>query len=186
VPGFYPAGGGEFTARITPTMQLSPVSLTERGELKARRVHVYLVHLPSEIGKREVALLTKHFAPDEILPPVNFPSSTGPGNVILIERIHEHVTEIVSSFGEKGVSAELVVDRAVKAYREYHASGAVVGEHLADQLLIPFALAGGGEFLTLRPSRHALTNIQTIAQFIDQPVGFHEESETTWRCVVGK
>ena len=51
--------------------------------------------------------------------------------------------------------------------REHLLSGAPVGEHLADQLLLPLALAGRGTFVTTRLTRHATTNIDVIRQFVD-------------------
>jgi RNA 3'-terminal phosphate cyclase (ATP) len=184
-PGFYPAGGGVFSAKILPTVKLKPLSLLEHGAIKSRRVHIYLANLPEEIAKREAALLVKYFAPDEILPPyLDFPNSPGPGNVILLEKIHEHVTEIVTSFGEKGVPVETVVRHALEAYNAHQASGAVVGEYLADQLMIPLALAGSGEFICGHPSKHARTNGETIEQFLDVGIDFRKETETTWRCVI--
>jgi RNA 3'-terminal phosphate cyclase (ATP) len=44
--------------------------------------------------------------------------------------------------------------------------GAPVGEHLADQLLIPLALAGGGSYVTGQPSLHTTTNIEVIKKFL--------------------
>jgi RNA 3'-terminal phosphate cyclase (ATP) len=46
------------------------------------------------------------------------------------------------------------------------ASGGPVGEHLADQLLLPLALSAGGEFRTGRPSQHTLTNRDIIERFL--------------------
>jgi RNA 3'-terminal phosphate cyclase (ATP) len=184
-PGFYPAGGGMFRAKILPTVKLKSLSLLEHGAIKSRRVHIYLANLPEEIAKREAALLVKYFAPDEILPPyLDFPNTPGPGNVILLEKIHEHVTEIVTSFGEKGVPVETVVRHAIEAYHAHQACGAVVGEYLADQLMIPLALAGSGEFICGHPSDHALTNGEIIEQFLDVGIDFRKETETTWRCVI--
>jgi RNA 3'-terminal phosphate cyclase len=45
-----------------------------------------------------------------------------------------------------------------------------VGEHLADQLLLPLALAGGGSFLTVPLSRHATTNALVLQAFLDVEV----------------
>jgi RNA 3'-terminal phosphate cyclase (ATP) len=64
------------------------------------------------------------------------------------------VTEVFTGFGARGVAVEAVADQAVQAARRYLASEAAVGEYLADQLLVPMALAGGGLFTTLPPSRH--------------------------------
>jgi RNA 3'-terminal phosphate cyclase (ATP) len=47
-----------------------------------------------------------------------------------------------------------VAKRAVDAARSYLASEAVVGQHLADQILLPMALAGGGKFLTMPVTQH--------------------------------
>ena len=45
-----------------------------------------------------------------------------------------------------------------------------VGEHLADQLLLPLAVAGGGRFRCDELSLHATTNIETIGAFLDIPI----------------
>ena len=42
-----------------------------------------------------------------------------------------------------------------------------VGQHLADQLLAPLALAGGGSFRTLAPSGHTRTDAQVVERFLD-------------------
>jgi RNA 3'-terminal phosphate cyclase (ATP) len=41
-----------------------------------------------------------------------------------------------------------------------------VGEHLADQLLVPMALAGAGTFRTGPLSLHARTNLDVIERFV--------------------
>ncbi len=58
-----------------------------------------------------------------------------------------------------------------------------VCEHLADQLLIPMALAGCGAFVTTEPTLHTLTNMAVIEQFL--PVRFTSSSdEHRWRIEV--
>jgi RNA 3'-terminal phosphate cyclase (ATP) len=44
------------------------------------------------------------------------------------------------------------------------------GEHLADQLLLPFALAGGGAFTAEKLNLHSRTNMEIIRCFL--PVDF--------------
>ena len=80
------------------------------------------------------------------------------------------MTEVVTGFGQRGVRAEDVAGRAVDEIRRYLASNAAVGEHLADQLLLPMAAGTGGEFTTIRPSPHTTTNIETIRRFIGAEV----------------
>ncbi|HVW03120.1 MAG TPA: RNA 3'-terminal phosphate cyclase, partial [Planctomycetaceae bacterium] len=55
-----------------------------------------------------------------------------------------------------------------------------VGEHLADQLLLPFALAGWGRFLTVTPSLHFETNVAVIQQFLDIDIASTELDEDHW------
>ena len=86
--------------------------------------------------------------------------------MLLIEVECEQVTEVFCAFGERGVRAEMVAEKAVAEARRYLDAGVPVGEHLADQLLVPMALAGGGAFKTLPLSGHARTNIDVIETFL--------------------
>jgi RNA 3'-terminal phosphate cyclase (ATP) len=73
-------------------------------------------------------------------------------------------------FGEKGVSTESVAKRAVDAARDYLASEAVVGRHLADQSLLPMALAGDGEFVTMPVTQHFESHVGIIEKFFSRKV----------------
>ena len=57
-------------------------------------------------------------------------------------------------------SATLVLQtmEAVQAARTWLEAEVPVDEYLADQLLLPLALADGGSFRTTKPSLHATTN----------------------------
>ena len=71
-----------------------------------------------------------------------------------------------SAYGRLGKPSESVADEAVAAFRTYHASEAAVELHLADQLLLPMALATGAFLFTVaRPTGHLMTNAWTIDQF---------------------
>ena len=74
--------------------------------------------------------------------------------------------EVFTGFGRQGVTAERVAKDCVRKVRRYLAADIPVGEYLADQLMLPMALAGGGEFYSLAPSRHAMTNAEIIKQFL--------------------
>jgi RNA 3'-terminal phosphate cyclase (ATP) len=69
--------------------------------------------------------------------------------------------------------------------RRYLAADVSVGEHLADQLLLPLALAGGGSFLTLAPSLHARTNLEVIGAFLPLTVDLGELGRGRWRVSMG-
>ena len=93
--------------------------------------------------------------------------SPGPGNVLLVSLAFEHVTELFCGFGQRGVRAETVAARTVAEARRYLDADVPVGQHLADQLLLPMALAGGGSFRTQPLTPHTRTNMEVIKRFID-------------------
>ena len=68
------------------------------------------------------------------------------------------------------MSAEDVAKHAAEQARAYMHSTAAVDEHLADQLLLPFALAGKGSFTATSLNMHAKTNMEVIRAFL--PVRF--------------
>lgn len=161
--GFYPAGGGEVRAEIVPS-PLAPLLLAERGRIVRRRAEALVSNLPLAIAERELRVVGWE---DAAARPVE---SAGPGNVVMLHVEAEHASELVTAFGAKGVPAERVAERAVAEMERYLAADVPVGEHLADQLLVPLALAGRGGFRTLRLSSHALTNASLIERFL--PVKF--------------
>lgn len=172
-PGFYPAGGGHFTVHIEPADQLRRLELLERGDIRARRVTALVANLPKHIGQRECRVIAQKTGWNEACFTIDLvESSRGPGNVVLIELESEHVTEVFAGFGQLGVRAEAVAMRALDEARDYLAAGVPVGKHLADQLLLPLAIAahlgpGGGTFRTMALSPHATTHIEIIHRFLD-------------------
>src|SRR5439155_748866 len=78
--------------------------------------------------------------------------------------------------GRFTVGTEAVAERVANEVKRHLGAEVPVGEHLADQLLVPLALAGGGSFVTLPLTSHAQTNIDIVRRFLDltfavEPVG---------------
>jgi len=103
---------------------------------------------------------------------------------VTIEIECEHVTEVFTGFGERGLRSEAVAEKAVQQARRYIASEAAVADYLADQLLIPIAMAGIGSFTTLPLSRHATTNIEVIGKFLDVAIEASQLADRVWRVEV--
>ena len=165
--GFYPAGGGRFFANIEPAPKLSPLHLHARGPAKRNLAKAVVAALPGDIAKRELAQIEKKLGwTGEQLQIRQLPQAWGPGNILTLEIESENVTEVFTSFGMKGVSAEAVAEQVFHEARRYLACDAPVGPHLADQLLLPLALAGGGSFVTYELTEHTRTNIQVIQRFL--------------------
>jgi len=182
-PGFYPAGGGSWEAAISPS-KLRPITIDEAGARVSQRIRADVSVLPYLIAEREVATA---------LQLLNWPTDCGQsrtvradghGNVVMAEIAHETITEMFTGFGERGVSSEAVAAGVVDEVRAYLAIGAPVGPHLADQLLLPLALAGGGAFVTGGLSEHTRTNIAVIEKFLAIKIGVEKIDETRWRLSV--
>lgn len=174
-PGFYPAGGGRFTVNIQPASQLKPLELLEAGAVRGRVARAVVAGLPRSIAERELEVLAKKLCwePDALRVEVA-PDSSGPGNIVTVELAYEHLTEVFTSFGQKGIKAESVAERVAKEVRRYLSAQVPVGEHLADQLMVPLALAGGGAYKTMPLSQHAITNRKVIGMFLDVPIAVEE------------
>lgn len=182
-PGFYPAGGGKVEVSVQPAPRLERLDLLERGPITHRRARIMLAGLPRHIAEREIAVLRRQLGwPEDCCALQLLDRRCGPGNAILVELGSEQVTEVFTAFGERGVRAETVAETAAAQAARYLVAGVPVGEHLADQLLLPLALAGAGAFKTLPLSSHALTNIETLRLFLDTRIAV--ESTGDGACIV--
>lgn len=185
-PGFYPAGGGKLHVEIAPAGRLTPLTLVERGEIQRRHCRATVANLPEHIGRRELATAAAVLDwPEECLELRQYQGSYGPGNVVSLEIESEHVTEVFTGFGRRGVPAEKVAGEAAAEAERYLAAGVPVAEHLADQLLLPLALAGGGEYITLKPTLHLTTNADIIRLFLRVRISIEEQAGGHWRVAAG-
>lgn len=185
--GFYPAGGGKFAVEITPCAKLKRLDLLERGKLISQNAKALVANLPRHIAERELQTVRRKMEWQESqLQVEETDNSSGPGNLVMIELEYAKVTEIFTSFGEKNTRAEVVAERAAKEAKEYLRTDAAVGEHLADQLLLPMALGEGGSFTTSKPSLHTLTNIEVIKKFLEVEIVATNVTDKLWRIEVSR
>src|SRR5947208_1480889 len=185
--GFYPPGGGRLHLMIEPTSSRNRLELVERGAILATRARALVVNLPPGIAERELGVVREKLGwADKQLLLETSNNAYSPGNVLTIEIESEQLTEIMTGIGERGVRAETVAERAVKEAQQYLTHNAPVGEHLADQLLIPLALAGGGSYLTGALSLHTTTNIEIIKRFLDVDISVTPAGDEMWRIDVNR
>jgi RNA 3'-terminal phosphate cyclase (ATP) len=165
--GFYPRGGGSISVDITPSERLLSLSLIEAGPQREYRAAAFVAGLPVDIANREAATLRRYLKwSDEQVSAVELPDRIGVGNYMVVTLEHEHVCEIYTAIGQLGIRGEDLARKLAKSVQIHLNADVPVGEQLADQLLLPMALAGAGEFVTSTPSLHTTTNIEIIEKFL--------------------
>jgi RNA 3'-terminal phosphate cyclase (ATP) len=186
-PGFYPAGGGRIEVDIEPVAELAPLDLVERGTLHRVEARAIIAGLPGDIAVRELAAVERVLGwPEEARRIEQLPEALGPGNVLMLEAEFDGVTEMTSGFGQLGVPAQTVGEKAAKRMAGFLASPAAIGPYLADQLLLPLALAGAGRFTTVKPSRHTLTGAALIPRFLEAGFRIGEQANGAFLVEVAK
>ena len=174
--GFYPAGCGRIELHVKPAKAWRRLSLRERGDLQDALVTAIGSSLEKSILVDELRIFQAGL--DGI---VDFRSemadvkSAGPGNVLIAKLRYDNITEIFSVCGSLGVSRQSVAKRTVGYARQYIFRNWVVGQFLADQLMLPMALGAGGDYLTGRPTLHSETNRAIIRRFMDVNIDFRKE-----------
>jgi RNA 3'-terminal phosphate cyclase (ATP) len=169
--GWYPAGGGEITLKVQSNGgTLRPITLTERGQLRHVRGTAAVSNLPSHIAQRMANRATNVLKDAGIQSHVEAAhvEATGPGAGIFLIAEYEHGTSGFAAYGRKGLPSERVADSACHDLIAHHRSGAATDMHLADQLVLPAALAkDSSRWTTCRITQHLLTNTWVVRQFLD-------------------
>jgi RNA 3'-terminal phosphate cyclase (ATP) len=185
-PGFFPAGGGRFHAKVEPVKRLARLALLERGPIRSRRARIWNSKLAESVAQRELTVIREElkWRPEECSIET-VPHPLGPGNAVVLMLETEHLTGVFTSFGERGRPAEEVARSAAGAAKAWLEANVPVDEHLADQLLLPMALAGGGSFRATQPSLHTTTNAEVIQRFLPLPIRTEQESQLAWLVKLG-
>ena len=177
--GYMDIGGGSVTAEIIPagpTEQAEPGSfaLEEGGSFSGATAFIYAHGLPEGVVEREAAVLaSRPYAALGLnegnieISQAGAPDSpeAGSGNMVLVKVCQGGFKTVFGECGWRGRSAEVVARQACKRALCFLRSGAPVEAHLADQLLVPLALAGGGTFVTERVTKHTQTCLDVIRLF---------------------
>ena len=180
-PGFAPAGGGRWNVAIDPVRKLKPIELMERGAILHQRCQATIAALPRHIAERELASAAEVLDwPAECFEVEELPPEYGPGNIVKVSIDSEHISQVFTSFGQRGVRAERVGHDAAEQACRYLEADVPVGDCLADQLLLPMALAGVGRYKTLPPTRHAQTNMEVIRLFLGVQFSTTEVADGQW------
>jgi RNA 3'-terminal phosphate cyclase (ATP) len=180
--GFYPEGGGEFTARIEPAHAMPPLDLRHRGTLREVEVVSIVGGLGFEVADRQAARALRGLRDAGIAAEaerVPVPAHASRGGHVLIVSSFERTRAGHGAVGGRERSPEQTADDAVAACREHLSRGAAVDRHLGDQLLLPAALLAAGavpaapgvvpatRYTVCAVTKHLLTNADVIRRFLD-------------------
>lgn len=168
--GWYPAGGGVVQAAVEPCPSW-PGLVAERPDGQARaplRGLSLVSRLPVHIAERQRSRALERLAAAGLEADIvieNDRAARGPGTFLWLARPGRAG---FSALGRRGLPAERVADAAVDACRAWHASGAAVDEHVADQLVPLLALARSPSSFTC-PAMTA--HLRTVAAVTTQLTG---------------
>ena len=173
--GYYPRGGGEVLVSVSP-LPLRPAALDAPGALQSVSGLAHVANLPEHIATRMRASALERLAsvrgvmPDIACRVLGPDDAIGQGGAIVAWARADGTVLGAGRVAERGVRAEALGEAAGEELAADLAAGAAVDVHAADQLLVYFALAGGGALTTRSVSLHARTCMWLIEQFL--PVHF--------------
>jgi RNA 3'-terminal phosphate cyclase (ATP) len=187
--GWYPQGGGEVTVDVEGRagLPLAPLQLTERGGLRQIWGLSAYSNLPAHVGERQRQRIEQLLREANLAPwtgTVQAPAP-GPGSAVLLVAECENVVAGFSALGARGKPAERVAEEACADFLRWWRSGAAVEMHLADQLVLPLALAAGpSTYTTCRVTQHLLTNAWVVQQFLPAQIEIEGQEGAAGRVLV--
>ena len=171
--GFYPKGGGRVVVKVEGNADLHPVTLVFRGGNAELRGVSVVANLPRKIAERQRDRALQRLRAEGRSAEIELVEADAPGagTFLLLVAETAGIPAAFSSLGERGKPAERVADEAVDALLDFLKAEAAVDPHLADQVILPMALAPGTSRLTTsRVTQHLLTTVQLVQQLLGCPV----------------
>lgn len=180
--GYYPKGGGEAEVTVDSRGNRSGGLNEERTEPGGIRGIINITDLPLKIAERIKRSITESL-PDKYSPEINI-EHTGTGKSqgvgVVLAATGGNIILGASSLGERGKPAEKVGKEAAGLLMREINSGSSVDMYMADQLLPYMAFANpGSSYITGNLTKHTLTNIWTIQQFLGDVFEIEEKTNIT-------
>lgn len=170
-PGWYPAGGGcvriSFAGRSRAGNLIKPIERLRRGRLLEIRGYSLTSRLPLHVGRRLAVRAQSDLLPLGLCPRITVEDREAdcPGAALVLAAEYENGAASFSALGQRGKPAERVADEACDELLAFHRADAAFDRHLADQLILPAALAAAaGE--SLFTVDRATPHLETIAAVV--------------------
>ena len=183
--GFFPAGGGKVRVTVNPAGagELKKPDLCCTGKLLGSSVLAAVARIPWAIAEDECNTIVNAAEFEVTQKKAISVDSPGPGNVAMLRLDFEQCSAMFTGFGELGVSRKKIAAAIYREANRFYKSTAAVDPHLADQILLPMALAGGGAFTTTEPTEHTLTNMKVIELFLPVTHECSQVAAKLWKIV---
>ena len=169
--GFYPKGGGLIRAVIPPGRgrPIRPVNCTYRGRLVEVTGSSMVANLPESVGERQRRRVTHRLGGAGLAHAIDLvqPPARGKCTAVTLLARFAHAQSCHTALGERGKPAERVADEALDQFFAHLQTGACLDRYLADQVLLPLALAEGpSAFTTSKVTEHLKTNAEVVRRFL--------------------
>ena len=168
--GFYPKGGGQLRAHVSPWRQaMAPARLEERGALLAVAIVSGAAKLRGDVAERQAEAARARLWEERRLEAelvVQHPEAAAPGSYLMLCACFENGRAAFGLLGMRGVRAEIIGDRGARRLLKFLDGPGAVDPQLADQLAVPLALSGaGGRVSTPEVTRHLETVAEVLRAF---------------------
>ncbi len=168
--GFYPRGGGELRAQVSPWRRPATLDITKRGALVAVRGVAGQARMKGDPARRAAGAAQALFWEKRRIESaweVSELQSASPGAFVQVEAVFENGRAAFAQLAERGLRGEVLGERlARRLLRFMDDEEAAVDPWLADQLAVPFALAqGGGRATTSEVTSHLETVAGVLRKF---------------------
>lgn len=180
--GFYPRGGAKCVFQFKGHDMLSPLNLTEKGELL--KVEIFSIASQSLMGRhvaeRQADAFTKKVKLNvDVNRHINYVKSLNPGSGLTVVGIYSSGSRIGCFVpGERRITAEQVAGLCAKIWERNSHGSAAVDEYAADQLIVPlFLTEGKSEISVPTISSHTKTNIDLTQKFIKRKTNIERKSD---------
>ena len=171
--GFYPKGGGRVAVEIDGNADLRSISLVSHEGTPHLRGISAVANLPKRIAERQRDHAQRRLAAEgrEADIAIVEAEALGAGSFLILVAEVGNVSAAFSALGERGKPAERVAEEAVDGLSDFLRAEAACDPHLADQLILPLAVASGTSRLTTsRITPHLSTTVEIAQQILGCPV----------------